>query len=88
MKITHYSNPTRNLNGTFTKKRMSSTMKLFIVDVITIIVMAVLIVNYFTPKPVQAQNIQTVTIHDNQNLQNQVNVLIKELQQERNTSLN
>lgn len=50
LKITHYLDKPRTVQGTFTKKKLKSVHKLFITDVITIMVMSVVIYHAFIPK--------------------------------------
>lgn len=101
MKITHYSQPNRDLNGTFTKKKMRTGLKLLLTDGITILTMAVLISLSLTGKlyplqssisPVQRSlaTDSTLTINQakQQVLEAQINSLNTQLEKERTDETN
>lgn len=103
MKITHYSNPNRDLNGTFTKKKMRTGLKLLLADGITILTMGVLISLSLTGKLYPTQALQsptspvqrslvpntTIALSDakQQVLQSQIDQLNAQLEKERLNSL-
>jgi cell division protein FtsB len=100
LKIYHYNKPNRDLNSTFTKKKLKAVHKVFIADVITIIVMSLVIYHAFAPQqavyasisPVASSLSQSKAIDLNnakqQVLEQQINDLNTQLEQERISSLN